>query len=109
LRHFAGIRLRIVPNVFEVEGMLSLVALVLLLGVKGYAFVNSVCWPAEAFTEADKLTKASWMAILGLGLAVQLPILSGPMVSMMNIVATVAALVYVVDVRPAVAAVSRSR
>jgi hypothetical protein len=40
---------------------------------------------------------------------VQLPILSGPMVSMMNIVATVAALVYVVDVRPAVAAVSRSR
>jgi hypothetical protein len=98
-----------VPNVFELEGMLSLVALVLLLGVKGYAFVNSVCWPSEAFTEADRLTKASWVAILALGLAAQLPILSGPLVAMINIAATVAALVYVVDVRPAVAAVSRPR
>jgi len=98
-----------VPNVFELEGMVSLVALVLLLGVKGYAFVNSVCWSAEAFTEAQRLTKPSWVAILGLGLAAQLPILGGPLVAILNIAATVGALVYVVDVRPAVAAVSRPR
>jgi len=95
--------------VFELEGMLSLVALVVLLGVKGYAFVNSVLWPSEAFTAADKLTKPTWVAILALGLAAQLPLLGGPVIGMINIAATIAALVYVVDVRPAVAAVSRPR
>jgi hypothetical protein len=92
-------------NVFEIEGWLSLVVVFLLLAVKIFAFVNCLLFPAEAYHAAGKLTKPAWAIILGLGvvisvLAVQMPFL-------ISLAFTIAALVYLVDVRPALAGLRR--
>ena len=96
-------------NVFQIESLVSLVILIALLALKGFAFVNACLWPAAAYPAAEKLTKATWVAILGIGLLLQLPILGGGLFRILSLAATVAAIVYIVDVRPAVSAVSRRR
>lgn len=93
-------------NVFVVESYVSLVIVLALLAVKGFAFVNALSWPAEYYSAAGKLTKPAWGAILGLGLAAQILLIGSPM-SLIHIVFTVAALVYLADVRPALAALTR--
>jgi hypothetical protein len=81
-------------------------AVYLLLGlVKMWALIDAVLRPAPAFVAADKLTKTGWLWILGLTLAahVLLPSL------LLYLAGTVAAFVYLLDVRPALVAVTRRR
>ena len=94
-------------NVFELQGTGALVVLVALLAVKGFAFVSALLYPAAAYEAADKLTKPAWCAITGLGFAAAL-IQLAPL-GLLSIVFTVAALVYLVDVRPALAEVAPRR
>ncbi|MFL6127645.1 MAG: DUF2516 family protein [Mycobacteriales bacterium] len=70
---------------------------VLLLHV--WALVDCVTRPANAFEAAGKLTKPGWLAITGIALA--LGLLFNPL-SLFGLAATVASIVYLVDVRPAV-------
>ncbi len=79
---------------------LGLVLFLVLLGLKIYVLVSALSFPAEAFTAAGKLTKQGWGIILGIGVAAELIFGSGP-VSIVNLAFTVAAIVYLVDVRPA--------
>jgi len=88
-------------------GVLLIVELVLLM-VKVFAFVNSLMWSAEAYSAANKLTKPAWTIILGLGVAVHLVFGGGP-ISLLNLVFTIAAFVYLADVRPALANLTRRR
>lgn len=88
-------------------GVLLIVELVLLV-VKVFAFINSLTWSAEAYSAANKLTKPAWTIILGLGVAVQLVFGGGP-ISLLNLVFTIAAFVYLADVRPALANLTRRR
>lgn len=88
-------------------GVLLIVELVLLV-VKVFAFVNSLMWSAEAYSAANKLTKPAWTIILGLGVAVHLVFGGGP-ISLLNLVFTIAAFVYLADVRPALANLTRRR
>ncbi len=94
-------------NVFELQGMGMLVVLLVLLAVKGFAFVSSLLYPAEAYEAAGKLTKPAWCAITGLGFAANLIFLSP--LGLLSIVFTIAALVYLADVRPALAEVTSGR
>jgi len=94
-----------VLDVFAIENAVLLAVTLVLFAVKAWAFVDALTRPAEAFTAADKMTKKAWLLILGIFLAAHM-ILWSP-IGLLNIVGTVAALVYVVDVRPAVRSFSR--
>ena len=82
-----------------------LVVAFVLLVVKIFAFVNSLMHSNEEYEAAGKLTKTAWTLILGLGVVVQL-LLGGPL-GLLNIVFTIAAFVYLADVRPAIAGLRR--
>ncbi len=80
--------------------LLSAVSLVL-LSLKAYAFVDCLRHPAPAFVAFGKLTKPAWLAITGVATVLQL--LFGNPIGLFSIVGTIAAIVYLVDVKPAVA------
>ena len=94
-----------VLHVLQAESTLLLVIELVLLGVKLFAFINSLLYSAEAYNAANKLTKAAWTIILGLGLVVQV-VMGGPL-GILNLVFTIAAFVYLADVRPALASLTR--
>lgn len=76
-----------------------------LLAVKVFALIDAATRPAGAFAAADKLTKKAWLLILGLAVACHLILPN----LLLIIVGIVAAFVYVLDVRPALASVTRRR
>jgi hypothetical protein len=94
-----------VLHVLQAEGtFLSIVEIVLIV-VKLVAFVSSLRYSAESYSAANKLTKPAWAIILGLGLVVQL-VFGGPL-GILNLAFTIAAFVYLADVRPALASLTR--
>lgn len=94
-------------HVFAYEnGVLGLLFLVLAM-VKGWALVDAILRPAPTFPAADKLTKAAWLWILGLTLAAHI-VFASPL-GLLSLAGTIAALVYLLDVRPAVASLTRRR
>lgn len=93
---------------YAVQSTTMLVLLVALLAVKAFAFVNALTYRAEAYEAAGKLTKVAWCAITGLGFAAQLLVGSSPL-GLINLVFTIAALVYLADVRPALKEVTSYR
>jgi len=94
-------------HVFTYEsGLLGLVFLALVL-VKAWAMVDALVRPAPAFPAVDKLTKAAWLWILGLGLAAHI-VFPSPL-GLLSIAGTIGAFVYLLDVRPAVASATRRR
>lgn len=94
-------------HVFAFEsGLLSLVYLVLLI-VKVWALVDAITRPGAAFSAADKLTKVAWLWILGLTLA--FAVVFPSVVGLFSIAGTIAAFVYLLDVRPALAELTRRR
>ena len=96
-------------NVFAVEGYFSLLVEVILLGVKIYAFVNCLMFSKEAYVAANKLTKPAWAIILGLGLVIQVLMAGSSPINLINLAFTIAAFVYLADVRPALASLTRRR
>lgn len=93
--------------VLQAESMFLLIVELVLIVVKIFAFVNSLTYSAESYSAANKLTKPAWAIILGLGLLVQL-VMGGPL-GIINLVFTIAAFVYLADVRPALASLTRRR
>jgi hypothetical protein len=83
---------------FEV---LSVAALV----VEGWAFVDAIRRPAQAFLAAGKQTKPIWLIILGVAAVIGIgyTALGGAsLIGILPIVAFVAAAIYLTDVRPKV-------
>ena len=68
------------------------------LALKLWALVDACIRPAPAFPAAGKLTKPAWVAILAVALVIGGTDFSG----LFGLIGTVAAIVYLVDVRPAV-------
>ncbi|MEY8041478.1 MULTISPECIES: DUF2516 family protein [Saccharopolyspora] len=73
--------------------------------VGAFAFVHAAMQRADAYTAADKMSKPAWLGITGGGLLV-LIVFQGPG-TLFWIAGLVAALVYIVDVRPKVKEVQR--
>ncbi len=85
----------------DLFGASSLLLLALGLGalaLKVWALVDAVSRPAPAYVAAGKLTKVAWVVILALAV-----VLGGTSVlGLFGLVGVIAAIVYLVDVRPAV-------
>ena len=96
-------------NIYAFESTTWFVVLVVMLAVKGFAFINSLTYSAEAYEAAGKLTKQAWCAITGLGFAAQLVLIGSSPIGIIQLVFTIAALVYLADVRPALAEVTSPR
>ena len=80
----------------------SLLLMLLWLGLgalKVWALVDCAARPASAFAVHGKLTKQYWLIILAVALACGLLF---PVLNLLSLAGTVAAIVYLVDVRPAV-------
>jgi hypothetical protein len=93
-------------GVFAVESTLALLVYFALLVVKLYAFGSALSYSSRAYDAADKLTKPAWCIILGLAVALTFIPVGGLTLSL---VGTIAAFVYLVDVRPALAQLTRRR
>ena len=92
-------------ELFALQSGLMLVASLAMFAVQAFAFIDAVSHKPEAYVAADKLTKPAWLIILGIALAAHMLIWS-PM-SFLNLIGTVAAIVYLVDARPALRAMTR--
>ena len=75
-------------NIYAFESTVMLVVLVVLLAIKGFAFVNSLTYSAEAYEAAGKLTKPAWAAITGLGFAAQLILIGSSPLGIIHLVFT---------------------
>jgi Protein of unknown function (DUF2516) len=94
-----------VPNLFAFQATVASVVLLVLLAVKLYAFVDAAVRRPDAYVAAGKMNKGAWLLILGL--AVLSDVLLGSFILM--IAGIVAAFVYILDARPALASVTRRR
>lgn len=90
--------------VFTVESYVHLVIAIASLAVTIFAFVNSLLYSREAYVAAGKLTKTTWCTILGFAVLLQLVPLG---LFIISIALLIAALVYLADVRPALAGLTR--
>ncbi len=91
-------------DVFVFEGYVSLAVYFVLLVIKIFAFANALLYSAESYLAADKLNKPTWCILLGIAVVLQL--LPLPL-TIVNLAMTVASLVYLADVRPALAGLRR--
>lgn len=92
----------------DLSGLLTVFGLLrlALFLVALFAFVDSLIRPPTAYVAAGKLTKPAWAAITGVA---ALALFLFGVQSFWSIPAIVAALVYLVDVRPAVRGMSGGR
>ena len=93
--------------VFLILGYIELAVILVAVAVKAFAFINALLWPAASYTAANKLTKPAWLAILGLGFAAQLLLIQASPINPIYLIASIAAIVFLVDVRPAVSGLTR--
>jgi hypothetical protein len=93
-------------NPIAILGPIYLVLWVAQIGLKAFAFIDAVRRPEGAFPAADKQSKNFWLIILGLALLGQL--VDGA-IGIFAIIGTIAALVYVLDARPAVREIGGGR
>ena len=75
------------------------------LAFKLFVLLDAAIRPQAAYTAAGKMTKPGWLIILGLVLATSW-FLGGTLISIFTIGGLVVAIVYMVDVRPAVRQIS---
>ncbi|MEY9214707.1 DUF2516 family protein [Thermobifida halotolerans] len=71
-----------------------------------YGLIEAVRTPAAAFPAMDKQTKGLWVGLLGAGTVVSLAALMGAF-AFLTILALAAALIFLIDVRPAVRSINR--
>lgn len=71
-----------------------------------FALLDTAIRPARAFPAADKQTKNLWLTLFALAVATDIFFVTSPL-GIFMLAGTVAALVYLVDVRPAVRAIGR--
>lgn len=94
--------------VLQIQGFLYLALGLVALGIEIWAFSDCVRRPGTAFEAAFKRTKGFWLALTGGAVVVGvLSVLgSGGGFNLFQLVAIVAACVYLADVKPAVSQTS---
>ena len=81
----------------EIQGLLSLALSVVLFGVKLFALVDCVVRKPQDFVDATQVSKNGWLVILGL--TVLAHVVSFSPLGLLNLLGTVAALVYLAQLR----------
>jgi Protein of unknown function (DUF2516) len=87
----------------SVTGLINLVIWLGLLGVKIFAFVDALRYSNNHYVSAGKRSRMLWLVLTGLSLAFHL---ISDVLTLPNLAGTVASIVYLVDVRPALQQVS---
>jgi hypothetical protein len=87
----------------SITGYISLLIWTALLGVKVFAFIDSLRYSNKHYVSAGKRSRTLWLTLTSLSLAFHL--ITDP-VSLLNIAGTIASIIYLVDVRPALQQVS---
>ena len=91
-------------TLFAIQSTFMLALTVALFVLQAWAFVDALTRRTDHFVAADKLTKQAWLIILGLALLAH--VLFWDPLNFLNLAGAVAAIVYAVDVRPALRAVT---
>jgi len=95
----------VTASISTVQGILMLILGLIALGMQVFALVDAIRRRQDAFPAAGKQTKTIWLAILGVATAIGFISLFAPL-NLFNLIAVVAAGVYLADVRPAVRDIS---
>ncbi len=95
-------------HVYDIEFAISMALLVLVLVVKAFALFAALRYSAEAYHAGDKWSKPGWVTVLAIGLAAQVLLWTSPL-NIIHLAFTVAACVFLADVRPALAEITRRR
>jgi EamA domain-containing membrane protein RarD len=91
-------------NLFTVQSTVALVLGLAALATQAWAFVDALLNRPDAFVAAGKRTKTFWLVVTGVATAVGFVFFGNPF-NIFSLVAIVAALIYLTDVRPALRAV----
>jgi hypothetical protein len=94
-----------VPVLFDMQSGLLLIATLALFAGQAWAFVDALSHRADAYVAAGKLNKPAWLIILGIALAAHM-LIWHPL-HILNLVGAVAAIVYLIDARPALRSLTR--
>ena len=94
-----------VESISLVQGTLSIVLGLLALALAGYSLVDALRQRADAYPATGNQSKMFWLAILGVAVAIAVVSLFNPL-NLFNLIAVVAAGVYLTRVRPAIRAIT---
>ncbi|BDZ42569.1 hypothetical protein GCM10025865_18680 [Paraoerskovia sediminicola] len=92
----------------SLQSLVLLALSVLVFAVQAYALIDCIRRPAHAFQAEGKLSKNIWLLILGVATALGFVGIGGGL-GFFGLIAVVAAIVYLVDVRPKVSRYSPRR
>lgn len=99
------------PRVLTLQYVVMLLFFVAILVLSAWALIDALRRPPQAFVSAGKRTKNFWGAVLGVATVVAF--LSVPLglgfPQFLGLLSAVAAVVYLVDVKPAIEPYSRRR
>jgi hypothetical protein len=96
------------PWVFVVEAFINWALLLFTLAIGLTAFVHCLTQRADAFPAIGTLSKPAWLGLIGVTFLLALLLTAGG-VSLFSLVAAGVALVYLLDVRPALRDVTDGR
>jgi 4-amino-4-deoxy-L-arabinose transferase-like glycosyltransferase len=94
-----------VNSIFAVQGIIMLALGLLALALQVYALVDAARQRADAFPATGNQTKQIWLLITGVATAIGFVSLQGPL-NFFNLLAIVAAAVYLTKVRPQIHQIS---
>jgi hypothetical protein len=89
----------------QIQNEFMLILTLALFAFQAWAFIDALTRRKEAFVAADKLTKPAWLIILGIALVAHM-LMWSPF-GILNLAGAVAAIVYMVDARPAMQGLTR--
>ncbi len=92
-------------TLFAIQSTVMTVITLALFALQAWAFIDATTRRPDAFVAANKLTKPAWLIILGVALVAHMLIWNP--VSILNLAGAVAAIVYIVDARPAMQSLTR--
>jgi hypothetical protein len=91
-------------NVFALPGLIMTVISLVTFVVQGFAFVDATRHRPDAYPAIDRGNKTAWL--IGLGLGVVAHMVWWHPLHLVNLVGIVIALIYVLDVRPNLLAIT---
>jgi hypothetical protein len=91
-------------SVFALPGLILTAVSLVMFAIQGFAFVDATRHRADAYPAIDRGNKTGWL--IGLGLGVVAHMVFWHPLSILNLVGIVAALIYVLDVRPNLLAIT---
>lgn len=94
-------------SIFVVPNLVMLVLSLVTFVVQAFALVDATRHRPEAFPAVDRGTKTGWL--IGLTLGVVAHVLIWNPISLLNLLGIVAAIVYLVDVRPSIQSITGRR